>query len=415
MPATRDTETAAEATGASPKGSKLPGKRIFMYMSASFHNAYLHMAKNPPDGFSVATSAYMAYTPGTSPSTSLPAQARSAIRFLNPFLSPFYNRAHILLSRPKVRKFESDSYDLVHSAQSLLDTNLPYVMDFEHAAVFSGYNQNAFEREGFRNALRHKLEDGNLKKLLPWSNAARRSLTNFLKSPSIEQKIETVYPVITPPEKLERKEHGGVNFIFVGGIFYEKGGYDAMLAFDRISSKYDATLTLVAPIPREVRERFSKNGKIRMLGPQPYSRVKELYAQSDVFVMPTHYDTFGFVIPEALSYGLPVLTDNSFSRPELVEHEKTGLLVDAYYSSFREDGAYIYPTVEALRKRREECKHPTESYIKELASSMEMLIQEDSLRREMSRNAREETLSGKFSPKAWKAKMGRIYGEAMRR
>jgi glycosyltransferase involved in cell wall biosynthesis len=387
-------------------------KKVFMYMSASFHNAYLHMAKNPPDGFSIATSAYMAYAPGTSAASTLPPQAQSAIRTLNPYLSPLYNQLHILLSRPKVRKFASDSYDLVHSAQSILDTNLPYVMDFEHAAVLSGYNQSAFEREGFRNALKRRLLDGKLKKLLPWSNAAKRSLTNFVKSHELEQKIETVYPVITPPAKLEKTEHEGVNFIFVGGIFYEKGGYDAMLAFDKISEKYDSTLTMVTPIPKEVKERFSKNPKIRMLGPQPYAKVKQLYSQSDVFVMPTHYDTFGFVIPEALSYGLPVLTDNSFSRPELVEHGKTGLVVDAYYSSFREDGAYIYQSVEELKKRREDCKYPTESYINELASSMERFIGEDSLRREMSRNAREETVSGKFSPKAWKEKMGRIYEEA---
>lgn len=389
-------------------------KKVFMYMSASFHNAYLHMAKNPPEGFSISTSAYMAYTPGTSPST-LPPQAQSAIRSLNPYLSPIYNRLHILLSRPKVRRFESDSYDMVHSAQSILDTNLPYVMDFEHAAALSGYNQSAFEREGFRKALLKKLLDKNLRKLLPWSNAAKRSLTNFVKSPELEQKIETVYPVITPPPKLEREKHEGVNFVFVGGIFYEKGGFDAISAFDKISEKYDATLTLVSPIPKEVKERFSKNPKIRMLGPQPYAKVKELYLNSDVFVMPTHYDTFGFVIPEALSYGLPVLTDNSFSRPELVEHGKTGLLVDAYYSSFREDGAYIYQTVEELKKRREDCKYPTESYINELASSMERLINEDSLRSEMSRNAREETLTGKFSPKAYKEKMGRIYEEALRK
>jgi glycosyltransferase involved in cell wall biosynthesis len=399
-----------EAEGSPQADSR---KKVFMYTSASFHNAYLHMAKNPPDGFSIATSAYMAYTPGSSASTALPTQARSAIRTLNPFLSPIYNKLHILLSRPKVRKFSSESYDLVHSAQSILETNIPYVMDFEHAAVLSGYNQSAFEREGFRNALKRRLLDKNLKKLLPWSNAAKRSLTNFVKSNELEQKIETVYPVITPPKKLERQEHEGVNFVFVGGIFYEKGGYDAMLAFDKISSKYDATLTMVTPIPKEVQERFSKNDKIRMVGPQPYAKVKELYSQSDVFVMPTHYDTFGFVIPEAFSYGLPVLTDNSFSRPELVENGKTGLVVDAYYSSFNEEGAYIYQTVEELKKRREDCKHPTPTYINELASAMEKLIEDESSRREMSKNAREETLSGKFSPKAWKEKMGRIYKEAI--
>ena len=392
-------------------------KKVFFYMSSSFHNSYLHMVKNAPEGFDITPSQYMAHIFGaqTASKSGQKTPEQGFIRKLQPSISPLYNRLLISLGIPKSRRFSATGYDLVHSGQSILDTNVPYVMDFEHAAVFSGYNQYAFDRPGFRNALKKKLLDKNLKRLMPWSDAAKRSLLNFVKGDSIEDKVETVYPVVTPPEKLVREKHEGINFLFVGGIFFEKGGYDTMLAFDRFSERYDCTLSVVSNVPDWVCKKFSNNKKIRVLGPKPYEEVKKLYSQSDVFVLPTHYDTVGFVIPEAFSYGLPVISDNSFSRPEIIEHERTGLLVDSYYSSFREDGGYIYPTMEELGKRKEDCMHPTDRYISDLSQAMIRLVEEDKFRKALSENAIRESREGKFSPKIWKEKMGRIYGEALRK
>ncbi len=388
--------------------------RVFLYMSSAFHNAYRHMAENAPRGFEVTRSEFMAHETAVGGTGGARGRLKGLIKSLQPRISPFYNRLLIELNRPKIREFESHEYELVHSGQSLLRTNLPYVADFEHAAVFSGYNQYAFGKEGFRRALKRLLLQKSLKKLMPWSNAARESLLNFIKDEELEGKVETVYPVMTPPGKLERKKHDGVNFVFVGGAFYEKGGYDSILAFDRISEKYDATLTMVSPVPEEVVEKFKGNKKIKFLGKQPYDAVKKLYLESDVMVFPTHYDTFGFVIPEAFSFGLPVISVDSFSTPELVGHEMTGLLVKSFYSSFLEDRSYRYGTIWELGRRRlEDCKRPTEGYVKELAGAMERLIEDGKLRGRLSANARKEALEGKFSPKAWKDKMGRIYGEAL--
>ncbi|MFH0817332.1 MAG: glycosyltransferase family 4 protein, partial [Candidatus Micrarchaeota archaeon] len=255
----------------------------------------------------------------------------------------------------------------------------------------------------------------NLKKLMPWTNAAKGSLLNFVKEEGIEEKVEVVMAPITPPEKFEKRKHSGVNFLFVGKVFYEKGGYDTLLAFDKISNRYDCALTMIAPTaPDEVKEQFEKNRKIKILGPQPYEDLKRIYSESDSLLFPSHYDTYGFVILEAFSYGIPVITVDSFSAPELVEHEKTGLVVKSFYSLYRKDGGYRYPTVAEMAKRRlEDCKRPTAEYINELASAIERIINEGTLRKKLSENAKKEALEGKFSLGTWKKKMGRIYGEAL--
>ncbi|MEA5594132.1 glycosyltransferase family 4 protein [Rivularia sp. UHCC 0363] len=55
--------------------------------------------------------------------------------------------------------------------------------------------------------------------------------------------------------------------------------------------------------------------------------IKQLYASSDIFVLPSFQETFGIVFLEAMHYGLPIITTNVTAMPELVEEGKNGFLV----------------------------------------------------------------------------------------
>ncbi|NJM20958.1 MAG: glycosyltransferase family 4 protein [Richelia sp. RM1_1_1] len=55
--------------------------------------------------------------------------------------------------------------------------------------------------------------------------------------------------------------------------------------------------------------------------------IKKLYADADIFVLPSFQETFGIVFLEAMHYGLPIITTNVTAIPELVEDGKNGLLV----------------------------------------------------------------------------------------
>jgi glycosyltransferase involved in cell wall biosynthesis len=56
-------------------------------------------------------------------------------------------------------------------------------------------------------------------------------------------------------------------------------------------------------------------------------RVPELMAGLDVLVVPSHAEPFGLVTVEAMASGTPVVATRTGGSPEIVEHEKTGLLV----------------------------------------------------------------------------------------
>jgi glycosyltransferase involved in cell wall biosynthesis len=394
---------------------KVP-KRVFLYMSSASHNAYRNMAVNAPDGFEIAESDFMAHGL-VQTSRNLPLRLGAGVKRLvsrcQPYLSPYYNHAHILLNKPKLRKFHSSDYDLVHSGQSLLDTDLPYVVDFEHAAAFCGYNQYALRQPGFVRALERILVDKKLVKLLAWSDAAGKSLTNFLPSETIARKVETIYPVMVQAKRIGRTA-SSFGFLFIGNYFYEKGGYESLLAFERLADKYDCHFTAIGDIPPEVYARFGGNEKITLSQRVPYEKVVEFYSNSDVFVFPTHYDTYGFVIPEALSFGLPVISVDSFSTPELVQHEETGLLIKTYFSSFADDCGYAAPTADEFKKRLSEaCRNPPDWYLNSLTEAMERMMQDGQLRSKCSANARRETTMGRFSPGRARQQLKRIYEEAL--
>jgi D-inositol-3-phosphate glycosyltransferase len=59
---------------------------------------------------------------------------------------------------------------------------------------------------------------------------------------------------------------------------------------------------------------------------QPQETLAQYYAAADVFVMPSHYESFGMVVLEAMACGTPVVASRVGGLASTVVHERTGLL-----------------------------------------------------------------------------------------
>ena len=59
-------------------------------------------------------------------------------------------------------------------------------------------------------------------------------------------------------------------------------------------------------------------------------QVQKIYPISDIFLYPTLFDSFGMVLLEAMSFGMPVITLHDFSTSEIIDNEKDGFVVEGY-------------------------------------------------------------------------------------
>ncbi|MBI2326781.1 glycosyltransferase family 4 protein [Candidatus Curtissbacteria bacterium] len=159
-----------------------------------------------------------------------------------------------------------------------------------------------------------------------------------------------------------------VNILFVGIWFVRKGGPLLLEAFKKLSAKYpNVTLTIIGEVPKKYKEEpYSSNemrsyrkilkpyrsesldsrqvqddrlrrGKfsLRSNNIEQYDFVpreklmREIFPKADIFVLvPPKVEGFGFVVLEAMSFGIPTIVSRVCALPELVLDGKTGFVVE---------------------------------------------------------------------------------------
>jgi alpha-1,3-rhamnosyl/mannosyltransferase len=69
----------------------------------------------------------------------------------------------------------------------------------------------------------------------------------------------------------------------------------------------------------EKMDRYARQGWIRYLGYVPEEDLPALYAGAHLFVLPSYYEGFGLPVLEAMASGVPVVTSNRSSLPEITQ------------------------------------------------------------------------------------------------
>jgi glycosyltransferase involved in cell wall biosynthesis len=87
--------------------------------------------------------------------------------------------------------------------------------------------------------------------------------------------------------------------LFVGRVSYEKN-IEAFLKMEFPGSK---VVCGVGPVEGQLKQRYPH---VRWLGLLPRDELAQVYAAADLFVFPSHADTFGLVMVEAMASGTPV-------------------------------------------------------------------------------------------------------------
>ncbi|MDJ0680783.1 MAG: glycosyltransferase [Xenococcaceae cyanobacterium MO_167.B52] len=178
--------------------------------------------------------------------------------------------------------------------------------------------------------------------------------------------VKVLYnPVAVPQSVYDRTNLDKITFLFLGKINQRKGIFDLLHALAMLPSVTRNKIRAILAGSGEIEkaEALAKELNIESLVEFPgWVNIKQrddFLAQANVFVLPSYNEGLPMALLEAMSWGLPVVTTPVGGITEVVTHYKTGLLVQP-------------------------------GSIQELAASMQILIDNESLRLSLGNAARKQ-------------------------
>jgi glycosyltransferase involved in cell wall biosynthesis len=159
----------------------------------------------------------------------------------------------------------------------------------------------------------------------PMSTWAARSL---VRQGIPAERVRVIHPGVNldewrmPAQRRSPHPAEPLKLLFVGGDFERKGG---PMLVDVVRKHFAGRceLDLVTPAPVE----SGPGLRVHRAGPNS-PLLHRLYAEADLFVLPTRADCFGHVVVESLACGVPVIVTDVGGVSDIVDDGRTGWLID---------------------------------------------------------------------------------------
>ena len=134
---------------------------------------------------------------------------------------------------------------------------------------------------------------------------------------------------LIPATRPAPKDTHRPTILFAGKEFLRKGGDVLVAAYRQVRRRRpDSRLVILGPRTVDLSEPgIEFAGLLSKNDPRQFAALAALYAEADVFCLPTRLEPFGIVVLEAMHFGLPCVTSDVWAMPEMVCDGETGFTV----------------------------------------------------------------------------------------
>jgi glycosyltransferase involved in cell wall biosynthesis len=386
-------------------------KRIYLDFHGKKHSLYDNLMNYPPNGYEFITdfTALSKFTKSASSVSFIPNLLMGSMNRLIPIsiIKPYLERNCILPS----------DINLIYTSGHVIFKDVPWVVDLEFVTHLAGYNLNLLKR--YKEIIEKVLESENCKRIMPWTDAGKKTIVLTFDSEKIQEKVETVYLAVPPKNFVKKHNKDKIKILFVGSQnlpkdFDIKGGKEVFEAFRILNTRYDnLELTVRSYVPKQIKTNYSKFRNIKIIDRiVPWNILEEEFKSADIFLFPAH-NTPGLAILDAMSYELPVITTDVWANSELVKNSETGFIIKKsdkiqYYV---ENFIPNWSAPETLNMIK---KIINPEVVKALVEKTSILIEDENLRKRMGKAGRQEIERGKFSIEQRNEKLKVVFDESMR-
>ena len=325
---------------------------------------------------------------------------------IHPFLSTFFIDCGI------------HKADIYHFFNGIALSGKPWIVSYETAVP----RYNPLSEFGLRT-----LASDNCRKIIAISQRAIDIQRFFLaKTPKYENKILKKIIKLHPAQELyinsvnAKTYDQELIFTMVGSEFFKKGGVEVLAAFEKlIQEKYPVKLNIISLLRISPDDLFvgesdrkaalaTMNRYPRSINYYPFlpnDKVIEIFKNSHIGLLPSHWETYGYSVLEAMACGCPVIVTNIPPFPEFV-NEDVGWLIEVPQRPW--GGSRLSDAQSSLGEYKEFSKKLTAGLY---AAIKEIFSRTDSIRRKAS--AAIESIRRNHDPVDAAANLENIYRAAL--
>ena len=254
------------------------------------------------------------------------------------------------------------SNDIVHAH------NLPAALPMKNASgkkILTLHGIYSEQIDMLHGKTTRKLSNNYEKNALTWANAitviSKDAYEYYTKLGFKVYHIPNAIDILSLPNGKEKRYEKQI--IFAGRLSKEKGILNLLETAQKLPNDIHMMILGTGPEEEKVREIVKSRPNFHFLGYQPKEKTIELIRGSDVLLQPSVMEGISSTLLEAMACKTPIIATNIGGNKELLEDDKTGILIKpGSYTEFFDKTVDLLTNTQKLNAIREEAFKKVQQY-----------------------------------------------------